>query len=200
MEQKSTLEAFVVKRRKILLPQIYGLRGLGISGWRDATRKIVSKEILVESENKDIFEYYLYGTDIPVTFCYPHYLDMTNPPLETCIGVETRQWEVSRSMKRANNENNPNEKQPFYYRGKRITDEEVIKWLENENNIESMKRVKEWAIQYGKECEELKRHQEQLMAESRAISEKVRKETLEKVEEKEKIMKKTRDNLVSQYN
>ncbi|MDE5587312.1 MAG: hypothetical protein K2I72_02955, partial [Bacilli bacterium] len=117
--------------------------------WRSTKRKIVNKEILIEAIDEAVNGYYLYGTAIPIIFCYPGLFDMTYPNMQTCIGVETKQWEISKFMKL----NYPDGE--FHYAGKYITGEDVIAWLENEKNIESMKRVKEWALQYGKECQEV---------------------------------------------
>jgi len=145
---KNQLEAFVVKRRKILLPvnEVVSYEWIN-SYWTGANRKIVPSEILIEAHEEKSDGYTLYGTEIPMIFSYPKLMKMTDPDQAICLGVETRQWEISKTSKRED----PNFRKEFHYIGKRITDEEVIQWLEQEKNIESMKIVRTWALAYGKE-------------------------------------------------
>lgn len=200
------LEAFIVKRRKVLLPKItiekyeddtdwYLAAIVGYAGdtfWYSAKRDM-NKEILIEAKEKTPHGYCLYGTEIPVIFCYPRGDVKTLPNMKACIGVETRQWEISKTMQL----NHPNA--PFYYNGKYITDEDVITWLENEKNIDSMKRVKEWAIQYIEECKKVREsiHQREVKdVRSRRYS---RHAEEEKQHQKVKEMVDRRSKLVSKY-
>ncbi len=156
---ENTLEAFIVKRRKVLLPKITDRGQVDCTAWC-SSKRTVNKEVLIEAKEETASGYCLYGTEIPIIFCYPRWSEMTNPNMKTCIGVEARQWEVSSSMKRSHPDGE------FHYKGKYITDEDIIAWLENEQNIESMKRVREWAIQYGEECKKVQEaiHQREVEA------------------------------------
>lgn len=118
---------------------------------------------------------------------------MTEPIKKTCIGVETRQWEISRSMQKSNSNG------LFHYNGKYITDEDVIAWLENEKNIESMKRLKEWAIQYGERCKKVLEAIEQRSIETARTQRYSRR--AQEAEEAQKVKKllARRDELVSKY-
>ncbi len=195
---ENILEAFVVKRSKILLPALNsGISGSKNTFWRfSIDRKIVHKGILIEATDKTVEGYYLYGTEIPVIFSYPNTWEKTEPKMKPCIGVETRQWEISKSRKIDHLDGS------FQYQGKYITDEDVIAWLENERNIESMKRVKEWAIQYGEKCKELleainnRRREQRINGAVNQYS-----EYLDKEENAEKIKKMIarRDELISRY-
>ena len=187
------LEAFIVKREKVLLPQIYGLRGRGFSDWIEAKDNIISKEILIEPGKNNLFRYTLYGTDIPVTFCHP--LSMTAPRLTSFIGVETLHLAASKFMKKISTP-----AQKFYYHGKMITNEEIIMWLGNEDNIESMKRVKEWATQYGAACKESASLLQKEVEKNRLILEQMIKEEMQNVEVKAKKMNERNAYLVSKYN
>lgn len=195
---ENTLGAFVVKRRKILLPALNNRESdSNNTFWHFSIDKsIVHKEILIEAKEETVCGYNLYGTEIPVVFSYPNTWEKTEPIMKPCIGVEAKQWEVSKSRKI----DHLNE--TFQYQGKYITDEDVITWLENERNIESMKRVKEWAIQYGEQCKELleainNRRKEQRIR--NAVDQ--YSEYLDKEENAEKIKKMIarRDELVSKY-
>ena len=189
--ESNTLGAFVVKRRKVLLPNLTG-RYEGDVGWYSAKRHM-NKEILIEAKEETANGYYLYGTEIPIVFCYPHWYDMTNPRKETCLGVETRQWEISRSMQKSNSNG------LFHYNGKYITDEDVIAWLENEKNIESMKRLKEWAIQYGERCKKVLEAIEQRSIETARTQRYSRRAQEEQEQQKVKRMVDRRNELVSRY-
>lgn len=194
--QSNTLEAFVVKRKNILLPALKGMESYSNNTfWRfSVDRNIVHREILIESKEETVDGYNLYGTEIPVIFSYPNTWERTNPKLKTCIGVATKQWEALASTKISN------QSIEFHYDGKFITDEDVITWLENEKNIESMKRVREYAIQYGERCKELLEFLRKRKAENfvnQAVSE--YGEYLEN-EEKVKKLRDRRNELISRYN
>lgn len=187
--ESNTLGAFIVKRRKVLLPNLTGKYEDNV-GWYSA-KKHMNKEILIEAKEETPNGYCLYGTEIPIVFCYPHWHDMTDPRKETCVGVETRQWPITRNMQ----QNYPTGE--FHYKGKHITDEEVIAWLENEKNIESMKRVKEWAIQYGEECKKVLEAIEQRRIET-ARKQRYSRQAQEE-QQKVKRMVDRRNELVSRY-
>ncbi len=155
MENK--LEAFIVKRNKILLPAIDVVSYNWIDTyWVGAKRKYIGPEILIEPYEYKRDGYRLYGTEIPIIFSHKKSLEITEPVRFICIGVETKQWDVSLTMKKED----PNCKRNFEYSGEHIINEQIIKWLEQEKNIESMRIVREWAIEYGrqlrmyKECEQ----------------------------------------------
>ena len=189
--ESNTLEAFVVKRRKVLLPSLMG-KYEGDVGWYSANKHII-KEILIEAKEETVNGYNLYGTEIPIIFVYPSLADMTNPNMRSCIGVETRKWASYKFMKL----NCPDEE--FHYNGKYITDEDVIAWLENEKNIESMKRVKEWAIQYGERCKKVLEAIEQQRIET-ARNQRYSRLTQEaEAAQKVKKMLDRRNELVSRY-
>ncbi len=195
---ENTLGAFVVKRKQVLLP---GLKNRESNSnntfWCCSTdRNTVRKEILIEAKEETVNGYNLYGTEIPIIFSYPSTFEKTDPKMETCLGVRTKQVKIAKFMK-INQLNGP-----FHYNGKFITDEDVIAWLENEQNIESMKRVREWAIQYGEECKELLEAIKKREREER-IRDRVNRYSgyLDKEENAEKIKKMVarRDELVSRY-
>ncbi len=154
---ESQLEAFIVKRNKILLPAIEVVSYRWINPyWVGVGRKEVSSEILIEPYEYKRDGYRLYGTEIPIIFSHKKFIEMTDPVRFVCIGVKTRQWDVSMTEKKED----PNCTRNFEYSGKRIIDNQIIEWLEQEKNIESMKKVREWALEYGKqlkmykECEQ----------------------------------------------
>ncbi len=193
--EKNTLEAFVVKRKKVLLPALNIENFWNSTYWCSVktSRRALKGEILIESKEEKVNDYYLYGTEIPVVFCYPNYHEETRPFMEICIGVETKKWEVSSSMKKSH----PDGK--FHYNGKCITNEDVIHWLENEINIESMKRVREWAIRYGEDCqkrlEDMKKRQEEEAPRLEAM----RRQREEEQAQKVKKMINKRNELISKY-
>lgn len=152
-EEKSTLEGFLVKKRKVLLPQVNQKQYARC--WIGANKLHLYEGILLQRTIATVKGYQLYGTDIPVVFCYPHWKEMVIPNLETCIGVETRQWPISSHMIACEPNGN------FCYNGKVLLDEKVLEWLENERNVESMRRVREWALEYGKNINQLKDSEEQ---------------------------------------
>lgn len=190
---QNTLGAFIVKKRKILLPALNAKNEWDATFWCSTKRIALNKEILIEAKNKRVEEYFLYGTEIPVIFCYPNWHEESRPKMDTCVGVETRQWKISSSMK----ENYPNGE--FHYNGKYITDEEVIEWLENEKNIESMKRVREWAIQYGEECKEALEAWKKKRLEEAPKIEAMRRLQKEEQEQKVKKMVNRKNELISRY-
>lgn len=190
---QNTLGAFIVKRRKILLPALNIENNWNETFWCSTDRKIVNKEILIEAKNERVEEYFLYGTEIPVIFCYPHWHEESRPKMDTCVGVETRKWQVSSSMK----ENYPNGE--FHYNGRYITDEEVIEWLENEKNLESMKKIRERAIQYGKKCKESIEAMEKRKLEEAPKIEAMRRLQKEEQEQKVKKMVNRKNELISRY-
>lgn len=154
---ENQLEAFIVKRNKILLPAIDVVSYNWIDTyWVGAKRKVVSSEILIEPYEYKRDGYRLYGTEIPIIFSHKNFMEMTDPVRFVCLGVETRQWDVSLTMKK----DDPNCKGDFQYSGKRITDDQIIAWLGKEKNIESMRKVRQWVLEYGrqlqmyKECEQ----------------------------------------------
>ena len=189
---ENTLGAFVVKRKKILLPKLTKRYSEGDTAWCSA-KEIVNKEILIESKEETPNGYYLYGTEIPVIFSYPREDVMTNPNMRTCIGVETKQWEISRLMQNSELDTK------FLYKGKYITDEDIIDWLVKEENIESMKIVREWAIQYGKECQRVLEAINQRKLEKDPKWESVQKCEAKAKKQKIKIMLDRRDELISKY-
>ncbi len=146
-DKNTILEGILVKKRKILLPNSW--KESYNRGWMGVRNLHLSSGILLDGTTSTATGYKLYGTDIPVVFCYPHWKEMVDPPLEVCIGVEARQWPISRHMV----QNYPNGE--FHYKGKVLTDEDVIAWLENEENIDSMRKVREWALEYGEKCKKL---------------------------------------------
>ena len=162
--------------------------------WRfSIDRSIVHRGILIEATDKTVEGYHLYGTEIPVIFSCPNIWEETRPLMKPCIGVSTKQREASKYMK----VDHPDGR--LLYQGKCITDEDVIAWLEKEDNIESMKNVRELALQYGEECrkfleEKSKREREQrIKKESEQYAEYLDKE------EKTKQLIAKKDELVAKY-
>lgn len=195
--ESNTLGAFVVKRRNIVLPKLkYGERYYDRTFWDSIGRNIVHKEILIEAKEETVNGYNLYGTEIPVIFSYPSRFEHNDPIMEVCIGVRTEQEEITKVMR----EIAPNG--DFRYKGKYITDEEVIAWLENEDNIESMQRVREWVYIYGKACEAAKevRHQ-RFDGISRDITIRNLRQLEKEAEAAQKVKKlrDRRDEMVSRY-
>jgi len=196
MEQ-NTLSAFIVRRRRILLPALKNKRiDIDNPFWCSVRKHNINTNILIEAKEETQNGYYLYGTEIPVIFSYPTWVDCTNPVMKACIGVETRQWEISKSMKRCE----PNAE--FHYHGNQITDEEVIAWLEKEKNIESMKKVREWILEYSEECEkileEIKKIREVSFVENASMEYKKFLEEEEQKQKKKSLIAR-RDELVSKY-
>lgn len=194
---ENTLGAFIVKRRNILLPKLkYGARYFDNTFWFSIDRNIVHKGILIEAKEETVNGYCLYGTEIPVIFSYPSRFEHNHPTMTACIGVRTDQMEITKSMK---------EKFPdgeFRYKGKYITDEEVIAWLENYENIESMQRVREWAFIYEKACEASEEVRNQRITSiSRDIAVKHLRQLELESEEAQKVKKmiSRRDELISRY-
>jgi len=195
--ESNTLGAFIVKRKNILLPNLkYWERYFNNKFWSSTDKNIVHKEILIEATEETVDGYNLYGTEIPVIFSYPSRRESSNPTGSACLGVRTDQMEITKSMK----ESFPNG--VFHYKGKYITDEEVIAWLENAENIESMQRIREWVYMYGKELEALEEIREQRM---RSISRDIAIKKENQLEQKKissfrvKRMTARRDELISKY-
>ena len=97
---ENILEAFVVKRGKILLPALNsGMPKDKNTFWRfSIDRSIVHRGILIEATDKTVEGYHLYETEIPVIFSHPNTWEETRPSMKPCIGVCSKQWEVSKSM------------------------------------------------------------------------------------------------------
>jgi len=191
--ESNTLGAFVVKRRKVLLPVLTNRESdFHNTGW--VQKRNINKGILIEAHEETVNGYTLYGTEIPIIFSYPHFLNDSVPKMAACIGVETRQWAISYVMQM----NYPDGR--FHYKGKYITDEDVIAWLENEDNIESMKRVKEWALRYGEECKVVQEEIKARRLASYKDQKEIRRIDEEQHREKVKRMIDRRNQLINKYN
>ena len=195
--ESNTLSAFIVRSRRILLPALRNkYTDIDNTFWCSARKHDINKNILIEAKEETKNGYYLYGTEIPIIFSYPNWHEYTRPMMQSCVGVETRQWAISESMKRVE----PNTE--FHYHGKQIIDEDVIAWLEKEKNIESMKKVREWILEYSEECEKIleeikKRRASTFVTDASMEYKKFLEE--EEQKQKRKMMIARRDELVSKY-
>ena len=126
---ENQLEAFIVKRTRLLLPALDVVSYNWVDPyWTGARKRTIGPEILIEPYEYKRDGYRLYGTEIPIIFSHKKSLEMTDPVRYVCIGVKTRQWDASLTMKKED----PNCKRNFEYSEKRITDDQIIKWLEQE--------------------------------------------------------------------
>lgn len=149
MYDNPALKGIVIKKKDVYLPSI--------GGWHTVKNYRVSQilkygfceigtDILVEERFPALNGYKLYGTDIPIMFVYKKGTSsqMIKPSNTACVGVGHPTWASSLEGQKCY-ENTSIE---FNCPGTTIVDEEVIKWLENEDNIETMKYVKTCALEY----------------------------------------------------
>lgn len=112
----------------------------------------IDGDILIRESSPNTRGYFLYGTDIPIIFICTStgYQGEYPTPEMACIGVKSHKCETSTYI-----QGYERKEVPFDYSGKELMDNEIIEWLEQEKNIDSMRKVRQWAIDYDKQCKRL---------------------------------------------
>lgn len=179
------MKAIIVKREKVLLPSAsveepyWTKTKLPLKEFlQGGKRYCIDTDILIEKTPSVSTGYGLYGTDIPVRFVYLGVDETVSPFNSACIGV------ICDDRKNANGSSELHCTK-FDYDGKKITDEEIIEWLENQKNIMSMRYIRECCVRYAEEMkqycikkeEDEKLRQEQMLDLQGKIKELVKKYT-----------------------